>query len=39
MFIEGYLIGWIVCISRVLLFHSHINCSLLLLLAFRCSNK
>ena len=36
--IERYLIGWIVCISRVFLFGSHIHCSLLLLPAFKYSN-
>ena len=35
--IEGYLIGWILFISRVFLFNSRIHCSLLLLLAFRCN--
>ena len=35
---EGYLIGWVVCISRVFFFGSNIDCFLLLLLAFRWSN-
>ena len=33
--IEEYLMGWIVCTSRVFLFGSHIQCFLLLRLAFR----
>ena len=38
--IEWYLIGWLVSISRIFLFDSHIHCFLLLLLlfAFRSSN-
>ena len=39
--IEGYLVKWFVSISRICLFHSHVNCSLslLLLFAFRSSNR
>ena len=39
--IEGHPMGWLVCISRIFLFDSHIHCFLLLLLlfAFRSCNR